>query len=160
MDALLRGLRKLAFVGVLGLIVGNSMGGCLDSGDSSSSSRRRSDDRDDRVSRDDRYNDDRFDDDDFDDLDDEGELEDLPRTADFIDAKKGDRRFRAPEDGRVFIVGAQKGKILGEADIRRGEEFEFRPGSHRGYIDGDEVMYRKSFKDSREYEIHFLEDRR
>lgn len=138
-------LRKLAFLAIMGLIVGNSMGGCLDSGDDD-------DDRRSRSSRNDPIRDD--------DLDDEADLEDLPRSAEFIDAAKGDMKFRAPEDGTVFIVGSKKGKILEEADIRRGEEFEFRPGKHRGYIDGEEVMYRKSFKDSREYEIHFLEDRR
>ena len=140
-------LRKLAFLAVMGLIVGNSMGGCLDSGDD--------DDRRSRSSRNEPIRGD-----DLDDLDDEAALEDLPRSAEFIKADKGDMEFRAPEDGTVFIVGSNKGKILEEADIRRGEEFEFRPGKHRGYIDGREVMYRKSFKDSREYEIHFLEDRR
>jgi len=85
--------------------------------------------------------------------------EGVPRTARLVKRDFGDLRFRAPEDGTMWVVESTNNRVIYTDAVRRGDEFHLDPERNRGSLN-DRTVIDKDIKSDIRHRIFFESDLR
>jgi hypothetical protein len=78
----------------------------------------------------------------------------LSQNAKVVAEGAGDLKFRAPQDGRVFVYDVEDSAALNVRHVRTGQVFEVRPESNQVVLDGVKVKGQEIKKDHT-YRLYF-----
>jgi hypothetical protein len=71
----------------------------------------------------------------------------LPDNAKVVAEGAGDLKFRAPQDGRVFVFDVEDSTVLNARHVRAGQIVEIKPGANVVMLDGHKVTGQELKKD-------------
>ena len=81
----------------------------------------------------------------------------IPRRARLVEEGRGTIRYRAPQDGQVWLQDRDRRSVIADYRIRRGREFIVSPSDGRAWID-DERVLNHSFNTGNTHRIYFAPD--
>lgn len=82
----------------------------------------------------------------------------IPGRADIVAEGRGTLRYRAPEDGRVWLFDADRRFVIDDRRLNPGREYIVSPSDGKVWIDNDRVRT-YSFERGHEIRIYYLADR-
>jgi hypothetical protein len=81
----------------------------------------------------------------------------VPRTAEVAKRGRGELTYRAPDDGKIWVVEGENDRVLYTGRVRRGDEFQLQPARNRAYLNDRQVVD-KDVKSDSGHRIYFESD--
>ena len=78
----------------------------------------------------------------------------LSQNAKVVAEGAGDLKYRAPQDGRIFVYDVEDSAALNVRHVRTGQVFEVRPATNQVVLDGVKVKGQEIKKDHT-YRLYF-----
>jgi hypothetical protein len=64
----------------------------------------------------------------------------IPDTAKVVAEGNGELSFRAPDDGRIWVMDADTGKVISSKRVREGQKFTLNPEANSAMLDSQKVI--------------------
>lgn len=87
-----------------------------------------------------------------------GSSTEVPGRAEMVVQGRGTIRYRAPDDGRVWLTDADRRRVIDDRRLARGREYIVSPTDGKVWIDDDRVRTHE-FDTRNDHRIYFLSDR-